>query len=370
VWLWDNEGRKYLDALSGIGVTGLGHCHPEVSAAICRQANTLIHTSNLYQIPLQQQLAQKLCTLAQMEQAFFCNSGAEAVETAIKLARLYGHQHGLEQPAIVVMDQSFHGRTLATLSATGNSKVQQGFEPLVSGFVRCPYDDLEAMQQLTANRDDITAVLLEPVQGEGGIHVASRHYLQGLRELCTARGWLLMFDEIQCGIGRTGQWFACQHSQVQADVLTTAKGLGNGMPVAACLGRGPARDVLQPGNHGSTFGGNPMACAAALATLTTMEHQKIPDHAASIGNLLLRACQDRLLPLPAVREIRGLGLMIGIELDRPCGELVNMALQRQLLINVTANNVVRLLPPLVLDPAQAQQILDILQPLIEDFTGA
>ena len=369
VWLWDSEGRKYLDALSGIAVTGLGHCHPEVSAAICRQAKALIHTSNLYQIPLQQQLAQKLCTVAAMEQAFFCNSGAEAVETAIKLARLYGHQRNLQQPTIVVMEQSFHGRTLATLSATGNPKVQHGFEPLVRGFVRTPYEDLEVLQRLAANRKDIVAVLIEPVQGEGGIHIASKHYLQGLRQLCTEHGWLLMFDEIQCGIGRSGRWFASQHSDVLPDVMTTAKGLGNGMPIAACLSRGPARDVLQPGNHGSTFGGNPLACAAALATLTTMEQQDIPGSVAIMGNWLLQTCKSRLLPLAVVSKVRGLGMMLGIELDRPCAELVTMALKRQLLINVTAGNVVRLLPPLILEQTHADQLMDILQTLLEDFTA-
>jgi len=369
VWLWDTRGRKYLDALSGIAVTGLGHCHPEVSAAISKQAATLIHTSNLYHIPLQQQLAEKLCTIANMEQAFFCNSGAEAVESAIKLARLHGHQRGCDKPAIVVMEEAFHGRTMATLSATGNPKVQQGFEPLVSGFIRSRYGDLEALQQLATSRDDITAVLIEPVQGEGGINIAASAYLQGLRALCDQYGWLLIFDEIQSGIGRTGRWFACQHSDVLPDVITTAKGLGNGMPIAACLSRGPARDVFQSGNHGSTFGGNPLACAAALATLAVMEQQDIPALAATTGAWLLQACKTRLSALPAVREIRGLGMMLGIELDRPCTELVTKALERQLLINVTADKVIRLLPPLIMQQPQARQLMDILQSLIEDFTA-
>jgi len=367
--LWDIEGHKYLDALSGIAVTGLGHCHPKVSAAISKQAETLIHTSNLYQIPLQQQLAEKLCTVANMEQAFFCNSGAEAVESAIKLARLYGHRQGCDKPVIVVMEQAFHGRTMATLSATGNPKIQQGFEPLVSGFIRTPYNNLAKLQQLTSNRTDICAVLVEPVQGEGGIQIASSTFLQGLRQLCTEHGWLLMFDEIQSGIGRTGHWFACQHSKVLPDVITTAKGLGNGIPIAACLSRGPARNIFQAGNHGSTFGGNPLASAAALSTLTTMEQEDILENATCTGNWLLQSCQSRLLPLPAVREIRGLGMMLGIELDRPCTELVTMALERRLLINVTAGNVIRLLPPLIMKRPQAMQLLDILQSLIEDFTA-
>jgi len=366
-YLFDNTGERYLDALSGIAVCGLGHAHPAVSEAICAQAKRLLHTSNLYQIGLQEELANELCRAAAMDRVFFSNSGAEANEAALKLARLYGHQRGIDMPQVIVTEGSFHGRTLATLTATGNRKIQAGFEPLVSGFLRAPYDDLDAVRTIAGNSSSVVAVLVEPVTGEGGIRIPSENYLGGLRQLCDEHGWLLMLDEIQTGMGRTGQWFAHQHTEIQPDVMTLAKGLGNGVPIGACLARGAAADVFQPGNHGSTFGGNPLSASAALAVLRTLDREHLVERAAELGKLMLAQFEQRLGELDGVIAIRGKGLMLGIELDRPCSELMQRALQHKLLINVTADTVVRLLPPLILTDEQADDIVSAVCELIENF---
>jgi acetylornithine/N-succinyldiaminopimelate aminotransferase len=366
-WLWDTKGKRYLDALGGIAVCGLGHAHPAITRALCEQAAQLIHTSNLYGIGLQQQLGDALCAAAGMDRVFFSNSGAEANEAAIKLARLHGHQKGIDLPSIVVMDNSFHGRTLATLTATGNRKAQAGFEPLVKGFIRVPYNDVEAVQAVADNSSNVVAVLVEPAQGEGGVNIPSPDYLNRLREICDQRGWLLMLDEIQTGMGRSGRLFAHRHNGILPDVMTLAKGLGNGVPVGACLARGEAAEVLGPGTHGSTFGGNPLACRAGLAVLQTLEADKLTERAASLGRQLLEGFRGRLGEHPAVNDIRGLGLMIGIELDRPCSELVTQALDAGLLINVTAERVIRLLPPLILDDTQADELVDGVCGLVERF---
>jgi acetylornithine aminotransferase len=363
-WLYDTAGRRYLDALSGIAVCGLGHSHPAVTQAITSQAGKLLHTSNLYGIGPQQELAERITRLAGMDSVFFGNSGAEANEAAIKIARLYGHQKGIDKPSIIVMEGAFHGRTLATLSATGSRKVQAGFEPLVSGFVRARYGDLPEIAAIARNNPRIVAVLVEPVQGEAGIRIAPPGYLQGLREICDAHDWLLMLDEVQTGNGRTGRMFAWQHEGAAPDVLTTAKGLGNGVPIGACLARGKAASVFGPGNHGSTFGGNPLACAAANAVLQTIEDEHLCEHAARMGDLLVQQLRERLAGVPGVREVRGKGLMIGIELQAPGSGLVEAALAEGLLINVTADNVIRLLPPLVISEAEVTQITDILVRLL------
>ena len=369
VWLWDENGKRYLDAISGIAVNGLGHAHPKLSQAICEQAKTLIHTSNLYEVRKQEQLADKLAQLSGMDQVFFCNSGAEANEAAIKIARLYGHNKGIEIPTIIVMEKSFHGRTMATLTATGNRKVQAGFEPLLSGFVRVPYNDIDAVAQVAEHNKNIVAILVEPIQGEGGIHIPTPlpDYFQALRRLCDDKGWLLMFDEVQTGIGRTGTWFAHQHSDVMPDVMTLAKGLGSGVPIGACLAAGNAVDVFKPGNHGSTFGGNPLACAAALATLETVDEQNLRKHAMELGQFIVDGFKHGLAEAAGVKHVRGLGLMIGIELDRPCGELVKLALEQGLLINVTAEKVIRLLPPLIMSQEEAGQMIEMLSALIKAF---
>lgn len=369
-WLWDAQDRRYLDALSGIAVCGLGHAHPAVRDALCEQAGRLVHTSNLYRIPLQAELGSRLCAAAGMDRVFFANSGAEANEAAIKLARLQAHQRGIADPAILVMANAFHGRTLATLSATGNRKAQAGFEPLVQGFVRVPFDDLDAVTTAAENRPNIVAVLVEPIQGEGGIVMPSADYLQGLRRLCDHHGWLLIVDEIQTGMGRTGRLFAHQLDGVRPDVLTLAKALGNGVPIGACLARGAAAEVLGAGSHGSTFGGNPLACRAALAVLDALEIDDLPTRAAVLGERILDGLRAHLNGLDGVRDIRGRGLMLGIELDRPCRELVGAALAEGLLINVTAERVVRLLPPLIIDDAQAEQIVTGVSGLIRRFLGA
>lgn len=367
VWLFDSNGKRYLDALSGIAVNTLGHAHPEFTAALSAQIGKLIHVSNVYRIPEQEHIADKLCALSGMQEVFLCNSGCEANEAAIKLARMYGHNKGIDIPNIIVMEKSFHGRTLATLSATGNRKVQAGFEPLVKGFVRVPYDDLTAVEQVAANNPDVVAILVEPIQGEGGIRIPDAAYLQGLRKICDTNGWLLMLDEVQSGIGRTGKWFAHQHTGITPDVMTLAKGLGSGVPVGACLTAGKATGTFKPGNHGSTFGGNPLACTAALATLSIMEKQNMPAHAATLGAWIKQQLQARLGGVKGVVAVRGLGLMIGIELNKPCGELVGKALESGLLINVTADSVVRLLPSLIYTQAEAQQLVDTLCPLIESL---
>ncbi|MDO8207852.1 MAG: acetylornithine transaminase [Gallionella sp.] len=367
VWLWDSEGNRYLDGLSGIAVNTLGHAHPRFTAALSKQISTLIHCSNVYQVREQEQLADKLCELSGMQEVFFSNSGCEANEAAIKLARLYGHGLGIESPAIIVMEQSFHGRTLATLSATGNRKVQAGFEPLVTGFVRVPYDDLEAIRHIAQHNANVVAVLVEPIQGEGGIRTPDASYLQQLRQICTEHNWLLMLDEVQTGIGRTGHWFAHQHTGILPDVMTLAKGLGSGVPIGACLAAGQATGTFKPGNHGSTFGGNPLACVAGLTTLNIIEQDQLLAHAAQLGQFIREGFTTALQGVKGFNEVRGSGLMIGVELDKPCGELVKLALAQGLLINVTADNVVRLLPSLVMSQDEAQQLLNILCPLIKDF---
>ncbi|HYW93412.1 MAG TPA: aspartate aminotransferase family protein [Gammaproteobacteria bacterium] len=368
-WLWDNEGNAYLDALSGIAVCGLGHAHPEVTEAITRQAARLLHTSNLYRVPLQEELAERLCGVTGMDSAFFCNSGAEANETAIKLARLHGHRRDVSNPQIVVAEGAFHGRTIATLTATGSRRVQAGFEPLAPGFVRAPWADADALAEVARRRNDIVAVLVEPVQGESGIRIPPRGYLADLRRLCDERGWLLMMDEVQSGNGRTGRWLASQYEDAMPDVVTLAKGLANGVPIGACLARGPVAEEFRPGNHGSTFGGNPLASAAALAVLRTIERDRLLARAKELGERIAGGLGRALEGLDAVREIRHRGLMLALELDRPCGELVQRALDERLLINVTAERVVRLLPPLVLGDADADQLVDRLARVIRGFVG-
>lgn len=366
-WLYDTSGKKYLDALAGIAVCGLGHANPELADAIHQQAKTLVHTSNLYNIPLQQKLADELARLSGMQSVFFSNSGAEANEAAIKLARLYGHQKGIESPSIIVMEHSFHGRTLATLTATGNRKVQAGFEPLLKGFVRAPFDNIPAIQRIAENSSNVVAVLVEPVQGEGGVHVPAPDYLNDLRALCDSKGWLLMLDEVQTGNARTGRFFAYQHNDILPDVVTTAKGLGNGFPIGACLAAGKASQIFGPGNHGSTYGGNPLACAAALKVLEILERDHLANRARILGEIIRQAFADQLRDCKHVRDVRGLGLMIGIELTAPCAKLVSEAAAKGLLINVTSGNTIRLLPPLVMSDQQADQLIETLVPLIQQF---
>ena len=356
-WLTDTKGRKYLDALSGVAVCGLGHAHPEITKAICDQAGKLLHTSNWYEVPLQAQLAERLCKRAGMDNAFFCNSGAEANEAAIKLARLYGHQKKILNPTIIVTDGSFHGRTLATLSASGNRKIQAGFEPLVTGFSRVPYNDLDAVRAVAENNKDIVAILVEPITGEGGIQIPDAGYLKGLRAICDERGWLLMLDEIQTGLCRTGKWFAFEHAGIKPDVLTLAKGLGNGVPIGACLARGMAAQVFKPGTHGSTFSGNPLVCRVGLTVLNILERDKFEKRAAELGKRILNGLKKALDGVAGVKEIRGQGLMLAVELDRPCKEILTLALEHGLLLNITADSVVRLLPPLILSDAEADQIV-------------
>jgi acetylornithine aminotransferase len=366
-WLWDTNGKRYLDALAGIAVSGLGHAHPRLVKAIAEQAGKIIHTSNLFEVPEQAALAEKLCKLSGMDNAFFCNSGAEANECAIKIARLYGHQRGIDNPQIIVMEKAWHGRTLATLAATGSRKAQAGFEPLVTGFIRVPYNDIEAIRQIATHNHDVVAVLSEVLQGEGGIVPARIEYLLALRKLCDEKQWLLMIDEVQSGIGRTGKWFCFQHAGIIPDVMPLAKGLGSGVPIGACLAHGAAAQVFKPGNHGTTFGGGPLVSVAALTTLSVMEEDGLLDNAAKMGEIIRNGFKQALAGIAGVRDIRGQGLMIGIELDRPCGDLVNTALENGLLINVTADTVIRLLPPLIIKPAQAEQIVEILAALIKAF---
>jgi acetylornithine aminotransferase len=366
-WLWDTDGRRYLDAVSGIAVCNLGHAHPAVRQALCEQAGELIHTSNLYGIQQQQRLGDLLTQLSGMQRVFFANSGAEANEAAIKIARLHGHNRGITTPQIIVAEGSFHGRTLATLSATGNRKVQAGFEPLVQGFIRVPFGDAAAIAQVAANNQDVVAVLLEPVQGEGGVNIPASDYLNQVREICDQQGWLMMLDEIQTGMGRTGKLFAHQHNGILPDVMTLAKGLGNGVPIGACLAQGVAAEVLGPGTHGSTFGGNPLACRVACCVVETMQAEAIPERAAALSERMLAAFKQQLDDLDGVVDIRAVGLLLGIELDRPCGELVSKALQQGLLINVAAERVIRLIPPLIISDAEADQIISGVSALIHDF---
>jgi len=367
VWLWDEGGKKYLDAVAGVAVNSLGHAHPRLAQAVCEQAKTLIHTSNLYQVAKQEALAEKLCGLAGMDKAFICNSGAEANEAAIKLARMYGHGKGVDTPTIIVMEKSFHGRTMATLTATGNRKVQAGFEPLLGGFVRVPYNDVNAVAQIAEHNQNVVAILVEPVQGEGGIQIPGASYLRELRSLCDAHGWLLMLDEVQTGIGRTGTWFAFQQAGIVPDVMALAKGLGGGFPIGACLAKGAAAEVFKPGNHGSTFGGNPLACAAALATLTTIEELDLCRNAAEIGDYIRTGMTAQLEGVAGVVQVRNAGLMVGIELNKPCAELVKRGLEQGFLINVTADSVVRLLPPLIMTRDEAAQLITMLSKLIKEF---
>lgn len=368
--IYDTDGRCYLDALSGIAVNTLGHNHPKLVNAVASQAARVLHTSNLYRIPQQEALADRLAGLSRMEEVFFCNSGCEANEAAIKLARFFGHQKGVDTPTIIVMERAFHGRTLATLSATGNRKAQAGFEPLVSGFVRVPYNDLDAIRAAAELNPNVVAVLLEMVQGEGGIHVADPEFQRGLRSLCDEKDWLLMCDEVQCGMGRTGTWFGFQHAGILPDVATLAKGLGSGVPIGACMTAGKAAGLFKPGNHGSTFGGNPLACAAALATIACIEEEKLRENAVAQGEAIRRGLSEALAGVNGLVEIRGQGLMLGIELDRPCGELVAKGLEAGLLINVTAEKVVRLLPALTFSAADTQELVQRLAALIKEFLAA
>lgn len=363
-WLIDHQGERYLDGLSGLGVVALGHANPAVAQALSEQSQQLLHTSNLYRIPGQEHLAERLAKLSGMDNMFFGNSGAEACECAIKIARMFGHQKGFSDPTIIVMDSAFHGRTMATLTATGNRKVQAGFEPLVSGFLRVPFNDVDSIEKIAATTNQVTAIFVEPIQGEGGIQVPDEDYLPRLRGICDANDWLLIIDEVQSGNARTGQYFCYQHSGILPDLVTTAKGLGNGVPIGVCMARGAAAHLFKPGNHGSTFGGNPLSCAAANAVLDEFERLNIIDHAAQMGDYLLQQFRARLAGENAVKDIRGKGLMLGIELNAPCTELVQRAFERHLLINVTADTVIRMLPPLIINQEEADQLCETLCDLI------
>lgn len=355
--LWDMHGVEYLDAIAGVAVTSLGHANPEIAAAIAEQAGQLLHTTNMFRIEWQEQLSERLCVLSGMQRAFFCNSGAEANEAALKLARLHANARHVAQPQVLVMENSFHGRTLATLAATGNPAVQRGFEPLMPGFLRVPYDNIEAIREVAAQSPNIVAVLVEPVQGEGGVHAASTGYLRALRQLCDEHDWLMMIDEVQTGMGRTGAWFGFQHAGIAPDVITLAKALGNGFPIGACLARGKAAELFSPGHHASTFGGNPLACRVGCTVLDIMERDHIPQRAATSGRRLLAALQEALGNHSEVVSIRGLGLMVGIELNRQCAELVGRARDEQrLLITVTRGTTLRLLPPLICEDSQIDDI--------------
>ena len=367
VWLWDEEGRKYLDALAGIAVNTLGYAHPKLTRALsARIASGVIHTSNLWRIPTQEAAADRVAEITGLDEIFFCNSGLEATEASIKVARKYGHDRGVAEPAIIVMEKAFHGRSLATLSATGSRKVQAGFEPLVQGFVRVPLNDLDAVRQVAENNRNVVAVLVEPIQGEGGINVSRMEYLRGLREICDRKEWLFISDEVQCGLGRTGKWFVYQHAGIQPDVVALAKGLASGVPVGACVVGGRARGVFKPGNHGSTFGGNPLAMTAVVATIDAVKEESLLANAARVGGMIQDALKRELGGVAS--EVRGMGLMIGVELPRPCGELVKAALDAGLVINVTSDNVIRLLPPLVMSEAEGREVVERLVPLVKAFS--
>ena len=366
-YLYDSDNNAYLDAISGIGVNGLGHAHPAVTKVIQEQAEQLLHTSNLYGVQRQQQLAESLTRISGMDNVFFSNSGAEANEAAIKIARLYGSNNGIAQPQIIVLDNAFHGRTLATLTASGNRKIQAGFEPLVAGFVRAPFADIDAIKHIAANNNQIVAVLVEPIQGEGGVNMLPENYLTELRTICDDNNWLMMLDEVQTGNGRTGRYFAFQHENIMPDVVTTAKGLGNGVPIGACLAHGKAAAVFGPGNHGSTYGGNPLVCAAAQAVIDTIEQEQLCQHSAAMGKHIVAQLKQQLAEVDGIKEIRGRGLMIGIELTMPCAELVTKAREQGVLINVTAANVVRLLPPLIINAEQADNLISVIASIITDF---
>lgn len=364
-WLTDTKGKRYLDALAGIAVVGLGHANPEVAQTINEQSTTLLHTSNLYRVPKQEELAEKLQRVSGMDNMFFGNSGAEANECAIKIARLYGNKKNIENPTIIVTDSAFHGRTLATLTATGNRKVHAGFEPLVQGFARVPYDDIDAVRRIAGHNKSVVAVMVEPIQGEGGIKVPNQNYLASLREICDENDWLLILDEIQTGNGRTGEYFCYQLSGIKPDVVTLAKGLGNGIPIGVCLASGKAAEVLAPGNHGSTFGGNPLSCAVGITVIDQIEKLGLAKRAGELGDRMMGQFRERLGHLNSVKDIRGMGLMIGIELSSPCGDLVGKALEKGILINVAADSVIRLLPPLTITDEEAEQICDIVCELVE-----
>ena len=365
--LWDTSGKQYLDALSGIAVCGLGHAHPAVTSAISKQAAKLVHTSNLYQIANQQLLADELCRISGLDRVFFSNSGAEANEAAIKIARMFGHTNGIASPGIIVMENSFHGRTMATLSATGNRHVQAGFEPLVQGFVRAPFNNTEAVANIAVNSSNVVAVMVEPIQGESGIIVPDKEYLNQLRKICDDNNWLLILDEIQTGMGRTGKWFAYQHNGILPDIMTLAKSLGNGVPVGACVANLKAAEVMKPGSHGSTFGGNPLACAAGLAVIKTIEQENLLARAATAGKQLQDSLHAALDNVAGVKEIRGTGLMIGIQLEKPCKPLVYEALQQGLLVSVQSDHVIRLLPPLTISKEQIESLTHILSKLVISF---
>ena len=367
VWLYDEAGNKYLDALAGIAVNTLGHAHPRLVRALSEQISRIIHTSNLFQIPLQEQAADRIARITGLDEVFFCNSGLEANEAAIKVARKYGHDRGVAEPAIIVMEKSFHGRSLATLSASGSRKVQAGFEPLVQGFVRVPLNDLEAVRQVAAHNKNVVAVFIEPIQGEGGINVSRLDYLRGLKEICDANEWLFMSDEVQCGLGRTGKWFVYQHAGFLPDVVPLAKGLAGGVPVGACVVGGRAKGVFKPGNHGSTFGGNPLAMCGVVTTLDTVQEEGLLENAVRVGDAIRLGLGAALRGVAGVTEIRGMGLMIGVELDRSCGEIVKTALARGLVVNVTADSVIRLLPPLVMSEVEGRQVVERLAPIVKEF---
>lgn len=366
-WLWDTEGKKYLDGLGGIAVNTLGHAHPKLVPALQDQVAKMIHSSNYYEVPLQEELAAKLCELSGLSGAFFCSTGLEANEGALKIARKYGHDKGIDRPEIIVYERAFHGRSIATLSATGNPKVQAGFGPLVEGFVRVPLNNLAAVEEVARSNPNVVAVFLETIQGEGGINPSRWEYLQGLRKLCDQHDWLLMLDEVQCGIGRTGKWFAHQWAGIQPDVMPLAKGLGSGVPVGAIVCGPKAVNVLGPGNHGTTFGGNPLSMRAGVETLRIMEEEGIMANAANVGAVLRTALEEGLAGVAGVKEIRGAGLMIGIELDRPCGVILSRAAQAGLMLSVTADSVIRLVPPLILSADEARQMAAILCPLVKTF---
>ena len=361
--LYDDAGKEYLDALCGLAVTGLGHAHPRVTQAIAEQAGALLHTSNLYHIAGQTRLAGRLTALSGLDNAFFCNSGAEANEAAIKIARLYGHSRGVSSPSVVVMDNSFHGRTMATLTATGNRKVQAGFEPLLGGFVRVPFNDIAALRRIAGNDDTVVAVMVEPILGEGGIDIPDASYLPALRELCDEQDWLLILDEVQTGNGRSGKFLCYQHANILPDVATLAKGLANGVPIGVCLARGVAATMLVPGTHGSTFGGNPLSCAAANAVLDELEGGLI-DRAAALGERMLQGLRSGLAGNNAVKDIRGKGLLLAVELHEPCQNAAAQALDRGVLLNVTQDTIIRLLPPLVLTDEEADRVVSTVIDLV------
>jgi acetylornithine/N-succinyldiaminopimelate aminotransferase len=367
VWLWDEAGKKYLDALAGIAVNTLGHNHPRLVRALSEQIARVIHTSNLFRIPVQEAAADRVAAITGLDEVFFCNSGLEANECALKVARKYGHDRGVAEPAIIVMEKAFHGRSLATLSATGSRKVQAGFEPLVQGFVRVPLNDLEAVRQVAAHNRNVVAVFIEPIQGEGGINVARLEYLRGLKEICDRHEWLFMSDEVQCGLGRTGKWFVYQHAGFLPDVVPLAKGLGSGVPVGACVTGGRAKGVFKPGNHGSTFGGNPLAMTAVVTTIDTMRDENLLASALKVGDAIREGLAAGLAGAAGVTEVRGRGLMLGVELNRPCGEIVARALDAGLVLNVTADNVVRLLPALIMSESEGREVVERLVPLIREF---